>query len=53
MTLAGRLFIVPKTLTGEEKDSGNVELTLKRHLVIEFHLIKGIREHFGVIGIDV
>ena len=37
----------------EEKESGSVEIRLKRHLVIEFLLIKGIGDTLGVITIVV
>ena len=37
----------------EEKESGSVEIKLKRHLVIEIRPIKGIRDKFGVIVIVV
>ena len=37
----------------EEKESGSVEIKLKRHLVIEFRLIKGIEDSFGAIAIAV
>ena len=35
----------------EEKASGKVEIKLKRHSVIEFRLIRGIGDTFGVITI--
>ena len=37
----------------EEKESGSVEIKLKRYLVIEFQLMKDIGEYFGVIAIVV
>ena len=37
----------------EEKDSGGVEIRLKCHLMIEFHLIKGVGDNFRVIAITV
>ena len=37
----------------EEKAIGSVEIKLKRHLVIDFCLIRGIRGNFGVIVIVV
>ena len=35
----------------EEKENGNAEIKLKRHVVIEFRLLKGIGDNFGVIVI--
>ena len=37
----------------EERENGNVEIKLKRHLVIEFRLIKCIKDSFGAIVIVV
>ena len=37
----------------EEKESGSVEIKLKRHLVIEFRLIKGVEDSFRAIAIAV
>ena len=35
----------------DEKESGSVEIMLKRNLAIEFRLIKGIEDNFGVTSI--
>ena len=51
MILDVRLRALPKTLKEEEKDGGRVHIKLKRHLVIEFHLIKDIGDNFGGIAI--
>ena len=37
----------------EDKESGGVEIKLKRQLVIEFRLIKGIEDSFRAIAIAV
>ena len=39
--------------TQEEKESGSVEIKMKRDLVIDFRLIKSIGGNFGVIAIVV
>ena len=53
MILAERLCIVLKTLRQEEKQGASVLVKLKHHLVIEFHLVKGIGDSFRVIAIVV
>ena len=35
----------------EEKASGSVQIKLRRHLLVEFRLIKGIGDNFGAIAI--
>ena len=37
----------------EEKENGSVKIKLKRHLVIEVHLIKGIGDNSRVMAIAV
>ena len=42
----------PENIEGQvEKESGSVEIKLKRHLLVEFRLIKGV--DFGAIAIVV
>ena len=44
----------PENTEGQEdKESGGVKIRLKRHLVTEFRLIKGIGDNFGVVTIVV
>ena len=53
MIWAERLCIVPKAFRQGEKESGSVEIKLKRHLVVKVHFIKGIGENCRVIAIVV
>ena len=46
-------YVSPKNIERQEKEIGTVQMKLKHHLAIEFHLKKAIRDTYRSIAIAV